>query len=221
MLAEYHTARVNMIECQLRPNKIINDDVIGAIENTPREIFLPSNLSKRAYSDRAVDLSHQRQILSPLLSATMVQALRPKSQDFALVLGGSCGYEAAILAQIIDAVLFIDPHQKYFKIANQAFESLQYDHVIAFHQQIDEPIKDEGPYDIILVAGGCQILPENIISQMSDNGRLVYIDHSESLEYGHVILLQNHHGIPARHVICEAQAPILPKCNASKKEFIL
>ena len=219
MLSEKYAITKHMIECQLRPNKITHHNLLEAMTNVPRDMFLPQSLKKRAYSDRAIPLSNSRHMLPPLLVATMIQSLNPQSDDFALVLASGYGYEAAILSHLVQTVIAQEHDAKYHKQSSIILENYHLENIITFHRPIDDPVDNQGVFDLILIVGGCVKLPDNVLNVLSPTGRLVYIDHHDNTDFGHAVLVENYHGTHTKHILCDATAPILPKCDV-KKAFV-
>ena len=107
-MTDYALARRNMIDGQLRPNRVNNAGLLAAIGELPRERFLPEGLSSVAYADEDVPLGSGRFLMEPMVLARLIQILQPKLRDRALVVASGRGYGAALLAQLVTAVVAVE-----------------------------------------------------------------------------------------------------------------
>ena len=140
---EFADARAAMVESQLRPQGIADPVVVEAFASVPRERFVPQESLPLAYSDRSVKLGEGRFLMAPAALALLIQALEPRAGERALVVGGS-GYSAEVLrAMGVDAA-DADPGAG----------------------------KQGGQFDIILIDGAIEEVPEAIIDQLAVGGRL-------------------------------------------------
>src|SRR6185437_10289439 len=95
---DYSEARNNMVDSQVRPNKVIDPRIIAAMRDLPREAFVPPQARDLAYIDEDVPLGHGRYLLEPMVIARLVQLLAPEEGEHALVIACGTGYGAALLA---------------------------------------------------------------------------------------------------------------------------
>ena len=107
-MTDFALARRNMVEGQLRPNRVTNSQLLAVIGALPREKFLPDGLRSVAYSDEDVPLGNGRFLMEPMVLARLIQTLQPRETDRALVVASGRGYGAALLARLVKSVVAIE-----------------------------------------------------------------------------------------------------------------
>ena len=105
---QFAHSRKNMVDCQLRPNKVTDERVLNAFETLPREEFVPRNQRAIAYVDEDLPLPGGRSMMEPVVLSRIVQALDVQQHHSVLVVGGSTGYAPAIMACLVDSVISIE-----------------------------------------------------------------------------------------------------------------
>ncbi len=108
-MVDFVTARRNMVESQVRPNKVTDPRLIEAMTETPRELFLPEALRGIAYVDEDIDLGDGRVLMAPMVLARLLQSADVRPTDIALDVGCATGYSTAVLARLCDTVVGIEP----------------------------------------------------------------------------------------------------------------
>src|SRR6058998_2177167 len=107
-MTDYDAARRNMVESQLRPNKVTDERVIAAFMRIRRELFVPERLRGVAYVDDDLPLGEGRYMMRPMVAARLLRAAMAAPKDTALVVGAGVGYEAALLAQLARGVVALE-----------------------------------------------------------------------------------------------------------------
>ena len=170
---DYAQARRNMVDCQLRTNKVTDDALLEAMGTLPREEFVPTELRAKSYTDCDIEISATRSMMAPMTLARMFQSLQICREDVALVVGGSSGYAAAIMGQIARVVFGLESSaEDQERIAN-LYTSLGLDNVVLVTGPLEKGWAKEAPYDIIFVDGAVETLPEELFEQLVDGGRLI------------------------------------------------
>ncbi len=158
-------ARAAMVESQLRPEGIADPALLAAMGTVPREDFVADGLRPIAYSDRAIPLATKRALMPPAALGQLVQSLAPRPGERALIIGAGTGYSAAILSAMDVSVTALESDSELAAIAR--------DNGIAIVDgKLTEGHPDDAPYDIILIDGAVEELPEAIIDQLADGGRI-------------------------------------------------
>ena len=103
-MTDFALARRNMVDGQLRPNRVTNASLLAAVGELPRERFLPEGLRSVAYADDDVPLGNGRFLMEPMVLARLIQALQPQPDDKALVVASGRGYGAALLSRLVKSV---------------------------------------------------------------------------------------------------------------------
>src|SRR4029077_20273641 len=123
-MTDFALARRNMIDGQLRPNRVTNAQLLAAIADLPRERFLPPGLRSVAYADDDVPLGNGRYLMEPMILARLLQTLQPQPEDKALVVASGAGYGTALLARLVKAVVAVEPDAGLAGSAEQTIRNL-------------------------------------------------------------------------------------------------
>lgn len=107
-MVDFALARRNMIDGQLRPNRVTNAQLLAAVSELPRERFLPEGLHSIAYADDDVPLGGGRYLMEPMVLARLIQALQTQPGDQALVVASGRGYGAALLSKLVKSVVALE-----------------------------------------------------------------------------------------------------------------
>lgn len=171
-MTDFTLARRNMIDGQLRPNRVTNTQLLAVIADTPRERFLPEGLRSVAYADDEVPLGNGRYLMEPMVLARLIQVLQPQAGDKALVVASGTGYGTALLARLVKNVVAVEADPSLAGSAEQTMRDLGISNVRHVTGQMEAGCADEGPYDVILIEGGVQHVPAAIAGQLAEGGRL-------------------------------------------------
>jgi len=174
MSSEQATAlRRQMVDTQLRARDIVDEKVIAAMGRVPRHEFVLQSMRERAYDDRALPIQQDQTISQPYIVALMTQLAEPKKKSRALDIGTGSGYQAAILAEIVDRVYSIEIVKPLADGARQRLEKLGYDNVTVRHGDGYQGWQEHAPFDVIIVAAAPDHVPPALIKQLAPGGKLV------------------------------------------------
>tara|TARA_Y100000052_G_scaffold27571_1_gene36573 strand:- start:9472 stop:10122 length:651 start_codon:yes stop_codon:yes gene_type:complete len=165
-------ARRKMIDSQIRPDDVTDERVIAAFETIPREVFLPKAMSAVAYSEVELETVTGNKLWLARDLSKMLQALEVKSSDLALVIGAGEGYSAALLNELADTVIALEAEQDVADKAMSLMSDLGSDRVACVSGELTAGFPSEGPYDVILVNGLVEFVPDAWLEQLSVGGRL-------------------------------------------------
>jgi len=172
----YAAARKFMVDGQLRPNKVTNVLVLAAMARLPRESFTPTEARPRAYADDAVPLSPNRSMMAPMVLARLLQAAAPRLGEQALVVGAGTGYAAAILADIGLVVTALEEDGALLASARAAWaQALPGACPLAVKGRLVEGHAAGAPYELILIDGAVERVPEALIAQLAAGGRMAMV----------------------------------------------
>lgn len=169
-------ARRIMIEGQVRPADVTNQDLIAAMETLPREVFVPKTKRPMAYIGDHLEVAPGRFELDPRIFAKLVQAADPQRTDLCLVVGAGGGYSAAVMARLCEAVIAVEESATLADIGAAANSHCGIDNVVAIAAPPAQGCAQHQPYDVIIVCGGADanaLTP--LTDQLADGGRLVAI----------------------------------------------
>jgi protein-L-isoaspartate(D-aspartate) O-methyltransferase len=169
----FETQRKRMIENQLISRGIRDPLVLEAMGKVAREEFVPKNLRERAYSDNALPIAESQTISQPYIVALMTQALELKGGEKVLEIGTGSGYQAAILAEIAGEVYTVERIAALNDRAKEILSKLGYRNVQFkfFNGTLGWP--EHSPYEAIIVTAGAPGIPEPLIEQLAEGGRMV------------------------------------------------
>ena len=205
----YEAARVNMIESQLRPNKVTDERVVAAFMRIRRKLFVPERLRGVAYVDDDLPLGGGRYMMKPMVAARLLQAAMVEAKDTALVVGAGVGYEAAVLALLARSVIALEENPELARIGRSALV----DHRIASVSYVEAPLplghRQRSPYDLILFGGAVAAIPEEIKNQLAEGGRIAVVLRPHEC-VGRASLITRTGGVLASRVIFDAATPLLP-----------
>jgi protein-L-isoaspartate(D-aspartate) O-methyltransferase len=216
--ARHEAARVNMIESQLRPNKVTDERVIEAFMRIRRELFVPERLRGVAYVDDDLPLGGGRFMMQPMVAARLLQAAMVEPKDSALVVGAGVGYEAAVLAQLARSVVALEERSDLARIGRSALVDLR----IASVSYVEAPLasghRQRPPYDVILFGGAVIEIPGEINGQLAEGGRMAVVLRQHQC-VGRATLITRTGAALAPRIIFDAATPLLPELIA-KPAFV-
>jgi protein-L-isoaspartate(D-aspartate) O-methyltransferase len=171
--ADFAAQRQRMVEQQLKPRGIKDGRLLAAMTKVPREEFVPVNARADAYQDRPLPIGYEQTITQPYLVAFMTEQLRPQQSDRVLEIGSGSGYQAAILAELVANVYTVEIVEPLAKTAEATLRRLGYTNV---HMRVGDGYKgwpEEAPFDAIIVTCAPDKVPQPLIDQLKDGGRMV------------------------------------------------
>ena len=215
---DYAAARLNMVESQLRTNKVWSVPLIEAFETVPRERFLPEAMRGVAYIDEDIPLNHGslgkgRHLMEPMVLARLLQAAAVQPDDVALEIGSGSGYAAAILARLAATVVALESDSELAKQANALLNELGADNAVVVTGPLGEGYPMQAPYNVILISGAVSAVPKAISDQLADGGRLVAVV-KEGAGLGRAVLVQRSGDHVAQRILFDAATPYLPEFEA-------
>lgn len=164
-IPDFASARAAMVESQLRPQGVTNARVLSAMGSIPREKFVPDHSRPLAYMDRAVALGHGRFLSAPAVLGQILTQMVPEPGMRALVVGAGSGYSAAVLAAIGLEVVAVEDVPDLVATARSHGADVS-------EAPLEAGFAKSGPYDQILIDGAIEVIPETIVDQLTDGGRL-------------------------------------------------
>jgi len=164
-IPDYAAAREAMVECQLRPQGVTDAAVLEAMGRVRRERFLPTHTRPMAYVDRAVAIGDGRFLAAPAVLGQLLTQMMPRRGEKVLVVGAGTGYSAAILTAMGLDVVAVESGAGLAAVARE--QSVE-----VVEGPLEAGFVSAAPYDLILIDGAAEYIPEAIIEQLADGGRL-------------------------------------------------
>jgi protein-L-isoaspartate(D-aspartate) O-methyltransferase len=208
-MTEFAAARLNMVESQIRTNKVTDPQVIAAFESVPREIFVDEAKRGIAYIDEDLEVAAGRYLMEPMVLARLLQAAAPRPGDIALDIGCASGYSTAILAQLAETVVGVESDQALREEANGTLNALDVDNAVVVEAALDAGYQKQAPYDVIVFQGAVSAVPDVIKRQLTDGGRLVAVVCDEG-GIGRATLIQRSGDSFSARILFDAATPLLP-----------
>ena len=173
MAHDFKLARERMVKNQLASRGIADEGVLQAMGKIPRHLFISEALAGEAYNDHPVPIGEKQTISQPYIVALMTEALELKGKENTLEIGTGSGYQTAILAELSSRVYTIERIKSLLVDARKLLAQLGYSNVLfkAFDGTLGW--KEYAPFDAIMVTAGAPSLPEPLMDQLADNGRMV------------------------------------------------
>lgn len=174
-MTDFSQARKNMVDSQIHTAGVVDDAILKAFGNVPRETFVPQPLQNVAYGDGDLPLGGGRTLPEPINHARLVQAAGPDKNSRVLDIGGGTGYPAAIMAGIAGFVTVLEEDRQFLDYAIQAWQHLGFQNITPALGPLAAGYANGGPYDIIFIHGAVTEVPLNIAAQLAPGGRLMTI----------------------------------------------
>jgi len=165
--------RREMVEHDIKGRGITDKKVLEAIADIPRHLFVDKNLRKKAYEDHPLPIGEGQTISQPYVVALMTEALHLSSTDRVLEIGTGSGYQAAVLAEIVNYVYTIEIRKSLAEKASKRLKELGYKNIEVKYADGYFGWKEHGPFDAIIITAAVNHIPPPLIKQLRDGGRLI------------------------------------------------
>ena len=167
------TARVLMVDSQLRARGISDHRVLDAMLRVPRHEFVPESLRAEAYQDHPLPIGDDQTISQPYVVAVMLESLQLKPTDTVLEIGTGSGYVTALLAELADKVFSVERHPALADKARETLAALGYTNVRVLTGDGTRGLPAVAPFDAILVSAAALEVPRALLSQLREGGRMI------------------------------------------------
>ncbi len=162
-----------MVEEQLIPRGINDEKTLRAMRTVPRNLFIDDAMASCAYGDHPLPIGAGQTISQPYIVALMTQILELKGHERVLEIGTGSGYQAAVLSQICDRVYTIERIDSLLVRARKIFDRLHYHNITSRLDDGTEGWPAEAPFDAIIVTAGAPSIPNPLVEQLADPGRMI------------------------------------------------
>ena len=170
---DYRPLRSRMVERQIAARDVSDPDVLDAMRRVPRHRFAPDHQPRLAYSDRPLPIGHDQTISQPYIVARMTELAEPDSSDRVLEIGTGSGYQAAVLAEIVDSVFTIEIIPELAATAGKRLYNLGYRNVEVRNADGFKGWPERAPFDAIVVTAAPEEVPPPLVEQLAPGGRMV------------------------------------------------
>ena len=170
---QFRELREDMVETQIRARGVRDEAVLRAMLRVPRQLFVSDSLRSVAYADCPQRIGHGQTISQPYIVALMTELARPTATSKALDVGTGSGYQAAVLAELCQAVYGIEIVESLADEAKRRMAELGYSQVTIRCGDGYRGWPDQAPFDLIIVAAAPSHIPQPLVDQLAEGGRLV------------------------------------------------
>ena len=170
---KHEALRARMVEQQIAARSVSDPAVLDAMRSVPRHRFVPDVDPELAYADRPLPIGHSQTISQPYIVARMTELVRPGSADRVLEIGTGSGYQAAVLATIVDSVYTIEIIPELASTAAKRLHRLGYDNVVVRNADGFKGWPARAPFDVIIVTAAPEEVPPPLVDQLADGGRMI------------------------------------------------
>lgn len=170
---QYQQQREQMVRTQLQNRGITDQKTLEAMRKTERHKFIPGSQQRQAYEDRPLPIGYGQTISQPYIVAYMTQIIEPKSHYRVLEIGTGSGYQAAVLAEIVDEVYTIEIIEELGNHAIEVLDKLNYNNA---HVKIADGYygwEEYAPFDAIVVTAAAEHIPPPLVKQLKDGGKMI------------------------------------------------
>lgn len=171
--SEFSIQRQRMVDSQLRARGVTDERVLAAMSRVPREVFVPERYRGQAYEDHPLPIGDGQTISQPYIVALMLAALTLAPNDNVLEVGTGSGYVTALLAELTAQVLSVERHPAFANAARELLAGMGYTNVKVVECDGSVGFRERAPYDAIIVSAAAPQMPQALIEQLAEGGRMI------------------------------------------------
>lgn len=171
-MTDFSTRRVMMVDTQVRPSDVTKFPIIEAMLSVPRESYVPLAKREAAYMGENVEIAPNRVVLEPRTLAKLLDALDVQPTETVLDLGCGLGYSAAVIARLADVVIAVEEDDALAAQAQRTLSLDGVDNAAVIMGALAQGNAKNAPYDVITIQGGVETVPEALLAQLRDGGRI-------------------------------------------------
>jgi len=172
---DYASARRNMVDGQLRTNRVNDPRIIAAFETLPRERFVPEDTRGFAYIDEDLEVAPGRWLMEPMVLARLLQGAEIGDEESVLIVAAGTGYAAAAAASLARKVVALEEDPALAEQARRVLQELAIENVTVVTAALEEGYSAEAPYDVIIIDGAVEEVPDAYGEQLVEGGRLLAV----------------------------------------------
>lgn len=177
-MSEFASRRVMMVDTQVRPSDVTKFPIIDAMLTVPREVYVPDDRREAAYVGENLEIGAGRVVLEARTLAKLLDALDIQPDELVLDLGCGLGYSAAVIARLAETVVAVEEDEGLAADAQRLLSEEGVDNALVIAGPLVSGAAKHAPYDVITVQGGVEMVPEDLLEQLKDGGRIgaVFMD---------------------------------------------
>ncbi|MFM7335799.1 MAG: protein-L-isoaspartate O-methyltransferase family protein [Tabrizicola sp.] len=217
-MSEFASRRVMMVDTQVRPSDVTKFPIIDAMLSVPRETYVPEDKREAAYVGDNLPLGPGRVVLEARTLAKLLDALDVQPGELVLDIGCGLGYSAAVIARLGETVVAVEEDEQLGAEAQRLLSEEGVDNAIVIVGKLAEGSAKCAPYDVITVEGGVETMPEAILAQLKEGGRIGAVFMEGAV--GTARIGYKTGGRVTWRPVFNATAPVLPGFQA-RRSFVL
>lgn len=171
-MPDFARRRLVMVDTQVRTSDVSRFPIIDAMLNIPREEFVPQAQREAAYMGENLDLGQGRAMLDPRSLAKLLNGLAAGPTDLAMMVGAAYGYGAAVMARMAQAVVAVEEDPVMATEAQSALAMVSADNATVHEGPLIQGAPKHAPYDVICIEGGVERIPDALLDQLAEGGRI-------------------------------------------------
>ena len=205
----------NMIDGQVKPLSNIKPSILEALYNIDRKDYIPDNFKDFSYSEKNIYLGNGRYLPKPAITAKLLSALEVETLETVLIIGSATGYSAAITSKIAETVICIEEDQDLITFSESIASNNSMNNIVFINNKLSKGYIDQGPYSCILIEGGVEEVPNIILDQIAEGGKLVTVIMQN--DTGSAIKYSRKNNQIISQFLFSIEAPLLKSFEKAKK----
>ena len=207
-MSDYAARRTMMVDTQVRPSDVTRYPIIAAMLSVPREVYVPPALRDVAYVGKNVDLGPGRVVLEARTLAKILDGLSIAADELVLDIGCGLGYSTAVVARMAEAVVAVEENEALASEAQRTLSGQGVDNAAVVCAPLAEGSARHAPFDVILIQGGVEAVPQALVDQLKEGGRIAAVFMEGAL--GVARIGYKNDGAVTWRFAFNAAAPVLP-----------
>lgn len=219
-MSYFDEARINMVDGQVRPAGVIDERILSTLETLPRELFVPEKQRSVAYGDRSVDIGQGRYLIESVSLAKMLDEANPKPNDIVLDVCAASGYTSALLSTMVSTVIAVECNKRQIDKANRLWGKLNLCNIVSIENDPCNGAPEHAPYDLIVINGAVNHVPDHILDQIKPGGKLVTVIRTDKRAQGKAhMLMKSSSGDVSSAYLFDSNVPML-ECFQQDAAFV-
>ena len=206
-MIDFLARRTTMVDTQVRPADVTKFPIIDAMLQVRREMFVPDNLRETTYADAILNLGNGRYILEPRTFAQMLDAVDIQRNELVLDVGCGLGYSAAVIGSFAEAVVALEENEAMVAESEAILAAEGCLNVAVVQGKLTDGAAQHSPFDVIMIEGAVDKIPEGLVTQLVEGGRIVAVFRQK--DHGAVRVGYKTDGRMSWRFACNAYAPVL------------